>query len=179
MWNQVGIPYTVAVVPSSSVQLSHSVVADSLRPHGLQRARLPCPSPASGVCSTSCPSSQWCHPTISSSVVPFSSCLQSFPATGKRNLLLQHELFQGVRDQGCGIRIGVESSFSSHLVLFSGEWGHLPEEYDMTMIWAMLCVCVSCSIVSDSLRPHGLSMEFSRQAYWSGLPFLSPGDQHS
>ena len=54
----------------------------TLQPHGLQHARLPCPSPAPGVCSNSCPSSQWCHPTISSSVVPLSSCLQSFPASG-------------------------------------------------------------------------------------------------
>ena len=60
----------------------HSVMSDSLRPHGLQHARLPCPSPTPRVCSNSCPSSQWCHPTISSSVVPFSSCLQSFPASG-------------------------------------------------------------------------------------------------
>ena len=54
---------------------------DSLRPYGLQHARLPCPSPTPGVCSNSCPSSQWCHPTISSSVIPF-SCLQSLPASG-------------------------------------------------------------------------------------------------
>ena len=53
-----------------------------LRPHGLQHARLPCPSPTPGACSNLRPSSQWCHPTISSSVVPFSSCLQSFPASG-------------------------------------------------------------------------------------------------
>ena len=53
----------------------------TLRPHGLQHARLPCPSPTPGACSNSCPLSQWCHPTISSSVVPFSSCLQSFPAS--------------------------------------------------------------------------------------------------
>ena len=53
---------------------------DSLRPHGLQHARLPCPSPTPGPCSNSCSSSWWCHPTISSSVSPFSSCLQSFPA---------------------------------------------------------------------------------------------------
>ena len=55
---------------------------DSLRPHGLQHARLPCPSPTPGVYPNSCPQSRWCHPTISSSVVPFSSCLQSFPASG-------------------------------------------------------------------------------------------------
>ena len=66
----------------SSVQFSHSVVSDSLWPHGLQHARLPCLSPTPGVYSNSCPLSQWCHPTISSSVVPFSSCPQSFPASG-------------------------------------------------------------------------------------------------
>ena len=54
----------------------------TLRLHGLQHARLPCPSSTPGACSSSCPLSQWCHPTISSSVVPFSSCLQSFPASG-------------------------------------------------------------------------------------------------
>ena len=59
-----------------------SVVANSLWPHGLQHVRLPCPSPTPGACSNPCPSSQWCHPTISSSVIPFSSCLQSFPALG-------------------------------------------------------------------------------------------------
>ena len=57
-----------------------SVVSDSLRPHGLQHARPPCPSPSPGVGSNPCPLSRWCQPTISSSVVPFSSCLQSFPA---------------------------------------------------------------------------------------------------
>ena len=61
---------------------SHSVVSDSLWPHGLQHARLPCPSPTPGACSNSCPLSRWCDPTISSSVIPFSSCLQSFLASG-------------------------------------------------------------------------------------------------
>ena len=68
-------------VQFSSVQLSHSVVSDSLRPHESQHARPPCPSPTPGVHPNSCPSSRWCHPTISSSVIPF-SCLQSFPASG-------------------------------------------------------------------------------------------------
>ena len=64
-----------------SVQFSCSVVSDSLQPHGLQHTRPPCPSPAPRVYPNSCPLSQWCHPAISSSVVP-SSCLQSFPASG-------------------------------------------------------------------------------------------------
>ena len=61
---------------------SRSVMSNSLQPHGLQHADLPCPSPSPRACSNSCPLSQWCHPTISSSAVPFSSCFQSFPASG-------------------------------------------------------------------------------------------------
>ena len=66
----------------SLVQFSHSVVSDSLWPHEPQHARHPCPSPTLGVYPNPCPLSQWCHATISSSVVPFSSFLQSFPASG-------------------------------------------------------------------------------------------------
>ena len=69
------------VLSFSSVQVSHSVVSDSLRPHELQHARPPCPSPSPGVHSDSRPSSQWCHPAISASVVPFSFCPQSLPAS--------------------------------------------------------------------------------------------------
>ena len=65
----------------ASVQYNHSVVSNYLRPHGLQHARLPCPSPTPRACTTSCPLSRWCHPTTSSSVLPF-SYLQSFPASG-------------------------------------------------------------------------------------------------
>ena len=65
-----------------SVQLSHSVMCNSLLPHGLQHARPPCPSPTPGVYSSSCPLSQWCHQIISSSVISFSFYLQSFPASG-------------------------------------------------------------------------------------------------
>ena len=65
-----------------SVQFTCSVVSESLQPHGLQHTSLPYPSPTPGACSNTRQLSQWCHPTISSSVVPFSSCLQSFPASG-------------------------------------------------------------------------------------------------
>ena len=65
-----------------SVQFSRSVMSNSLWPHGLQHTKPPCPSPTPKVYSNSCPLSRWCHPTISSSVVPFSSCLQSFSASG-------------------------------------------------------------------------------------------------
>ena len=90
-----------------SVQFSCSVTSDSLWPHGLQHTRPPCPSPTPGVYPNACPSSWWCHPTISSSVIPFASCLQSFPASGSfpislfftsggRSLefQLQHQSFQ-------------------------------------------------------------------------------------
>ena len=88
----------------SSVQFSCSVVSDSLRPHGLQHARLPCPSPTPRACLNSCPSSWWCHPTISFCVVPFSSCLQSFPASGS---FLRGQFF--ISD---GPRIGASTSAS-------------------------------------------------------------------
>ena len=66
----------------SSVQFTHSVVSDFLRPHELQHTRTPCPSTTPRVYPNSCPLSRWCYPTILSSVIPFSSCLQSFPASG-------------------------------------------------------------------------------------------------
>ena len=81
--NTVYSSLTVCPPPIQSVsQFSRSVVSDCLRPHESQHARPPCPSPTPGVYSNSCPSSWWCHPAISSSVVPFSSCPQSLPASG-------------------------------------------------------------------------------------------------
>ena len=94
---------------SCSYHFSCSVMSNSLWPHGLQDTRLPCPSPTLGVCSDSCPSSRWRHPTISSSVVLFSSCLQSFPASGSFPI----------------------------------------DTYYIEL------VNVSCSVMSDSLWPHG------------------------
>ena len=83
---------------------SCSVVSYSLRPHGLQHARHPCPSSSPRACSNSCPSSQWCHPTIWSSLVPFSSCLQSFPASKS---FLMSQLFKSG-----GQNIGASASAS-------------------------------------------------------------------
>ena len=90
---------------SFSVQFSHSVVSSSLPPHGLQHARLPCPSPTRRACSNSCPMSQWCHPTISSSAVPFSSCLQSFPASGS------FQMSQLFASSGQSIGVSASASF--------------------------------------------------------------------
>ena len=83
----------------SLVQFSHSVVSDSLGPHGLQYTMPPCPSPTPWVYSNSCPLNWWCHPTISSSVVPFSSHLQSFPASGSFPM----SQFFAPGDQGIGV----------------------------------------------------------------------------
>ena len=83
---------------------SRSVVSDSLQPRGPQHARPPCPSPTPRACSNSCPSSRWCHPTVSSSVVPFSSCPQSLPASGSFPV---SQFFPS-----CGQRIGVSASAS-------------------------------------------------------------------
>ena len=89
MWPKANEYYGILILSSLenqdccvSVQFSHSVVSDSLQPHGLQHARPSCPSPTPRVYSNSCPLSRWCHSTISSSAVPFSSCSQSFPASG-------------------------------------------------------------------------------------------------
>ena len=72
----------LATLCEEPVQFSCSVMSDSLQSHGPQHARLPCPSPNPGVYPNSCPSSRWCHPTIPSSVIPFSACPQSFQASG-------------------------------------------------------------------------------------------------
>ena len=97
----------------SSVQFSCSVMSVSLQPHGLQHARLSCPSPTPGACSISCPSNWWCDPTISSSVVPFSSFLQSFPASGSFSM---SEFFTSD-----GQIIGVSAS-TSVLLMIIQDW---------------------------------------------------------
>ena len=93
------------LVQKVSVQFSHSVMSNSLWLHGLQHARPPCPSPTPRAYSNSCPSSQWCHPTNSSSVLPFSSCTQSFPASGSFPI---SQLFAS----GCTSGIGASASAS-------------------------------------------------------------------
>ena len=100
----------------SSVQFSHLVVSNSLRPHESQHARPPCPSPTPRVYSNSCPSSQWCHPAISSSVVPFSSCPQFLPASGSFPM---SQLFAWG-----GQNIGV-SALASVLLMNTQDWSPL------------------------------------------------------
>ena len=104
-----------------SIQFSCSVVSDSLPPHGLQHARPPCPSPIPGVYSNSCPLSQWCHPTISSSVVLFSSCSQSLSASGS----LQMSQCFASRGQSFSFTIS-PSNENSGLISFRMDWLDLP-----------------------------------------------------
>ena len=113
---------------------SRSVVSDSLGPHGLQCARLPCPSPSPRACSNSCPSGQWCHPTLSSSVVLLASCLQSFSASGS---FPRSQLFESG-----GQSIGASAS-ASVLPMNIQDWSPLP--------WTSLI----------SLQSKGLSRVFS------------------
>jgi len=104
------LPQTSKMVITSGdegVQFSHSVVSDSLRPRGPQHAMLPCPSPAPRTYSNSCPLSDWCHPTISSSVIPFSSCLQSFPAPG--SFLMSQFFASGGQSIGASVSASVLS----------------------------------------------------------------------
>ena len=100
----------------SSVQFSRSVVSNSLRPHESQHARPPCPSPTPRVHSDSCPSSRWCHPAISSSVVPFSSCPQSLPASA--SFQMSQPFASG------GQSIGVSASASA-LPMNTQDWSPL------------------------------------------------------
>ena len=103
-------------IVTSSVQFSHSVVSDSLQPHERQHARPPCPSPTPGVYPNPCPLSGWCHPTTSSSVIPFSSCPQSFPASGSFQM---SQLFTSG-----GQSVGVSAS-TSVLPMNTQDWSPL------------------------------------------------------
>ena len=121
------------------VFFSHSVVPNSWWPHGLQHARLPCPSLFPRACLSSCPSSRWCHPTISSSVIPFSSCLQSFPASGSFPMSRPFP--------SCGQSFGASAS-ASVLPMNIQDWFPLGLSG-----WI-------------SLQPKGLSRVFSNTTIW-------------
>ena len=123
----------------NSVQFSHSVVYEFLQPHGLQHTRLPSPSPTPGAYSNSCPSSQWCRPTISSSVVPFSSRPQSFPASG--SFPVSQVFASG------GQRIGASASASVLLMSIQG-WFPLA-----------LAVKIPNKLVDSSIKQHEISFK--------------------
>ena len=104
-----------------SVQFSHSVVSYSLWPHGEQHNRLPCPSPTPRACSNSRPLSRWCDPNIPSSVVPFSSCLQSFPASGSFKWVSSHQVAKVAKYWSFSFSTGPSNEYSG-LVSFRIDW---------------------------------------------------------
>ena len=105
LWDCTEVCVSLCDIQFSSVQFSRSVMSDSLWPHGPQHARLPCPSPTPGVYQNSCPLSRWCHPTILSSVVLFSSPSQSFSASG--SLQMSHLFESGGQSIGVSVSTSV------------------------------------------------------------------------
>ena len=171
--NWISIPY--------SVQFSHSVVSSSLWPHGLQHTRFPCSSPTPRAYSNSWQSSWWCHPTISSSLIPFSSCLQSFPASG--SFPMSQFFASGgpsIGSSASALPMNIQDWFplgSTGLISLQfhisinvyGQWTTV-----MYMLHAQLCSALSnlmdCSPQDSSV--HGIS----RKEYWNWLLFPSPGN---
>ena len=171
----------------SSVQFSCSVLSDSLRPHGLQLARLPCPSPTPGACSNSWPLSQWCQSIISSSVSPFSFCLQSFPASG--SFLISQFFASG------GQSIGASASASndySGLISFRTDWfdlfavqGILKSflKHHSSKVSVLQCSAFFMVQLSHPFRTTGKTIVLTMQIFvgkvllcfiirWLGLSFL-------
>ena len=143
----------------ASVQFSHSVMSDSLPPHEWQHARPPCPSPTPGVHSNPCSSSWWCHPTISSSVIPFSSCPQSFPASGS----FQVSQFFASGGQS----IGVSASISV-LPMNTQDWSPLG--------WTGWISLQSKGLQESSPTPQFKSINFSALSFLYSPTFTSIHD---
>ena len=139
----------------SSVQFSHSVVSDSLQPHESQHARPPCPLPTPGVYPNPCPSSRWCHPTISTSVVPFSSCPQSFPASGSFPM---SQLFTSDWPNYCNFSFSISPS-NEHpgLISFRMDWLDL----------------LAVQGTSKSLLQHHKSVNYLELSFLYSPPFTS------
>ena len=169
--------------PYSSVQFSHSVVPSSLWPHGQQHTRLPCPSPTPGAYSNSCPSSWWCHPTISSSAFPFSSCLKSFPATGSfpvSPFFTSGGQSTGVSASASVLSMNIQDWFPLGWTgLISLQSLGLSRVFSITTVQKHQFFSTQLSFwwlshvqlfVTPWTVAHQstLSIEFSRQEYWSG-----------
>jgi len=127
-------------------------MSDSLQPHGLQHSRPPCPSPTPGVYPNSCPLSWWCHPTISSSVIPFSSCPQSFPASGSFPM---SQLFASG-----GQSIGASASASVFLQSIQG--------WFLLILTGLISLLSNCS--RQAIYPGSLSLGTTSPTSWGGLP---------
>ena len=150
---------------SSSVQFSHSVVSDSLRPHESQHARPPCPSLTPGVHLNSCPLSRWCHPTISSSVIPFSFCPQSLPAASAKSLQSCPTLCDPIDGSPPGSPVpGILQPRTLEWVVFS---------FSNAWMWEVKVTSLSrvqlLATAWTAAHQAPPSMGFSRQEYWSGL----------
>jgi len=122
-----------------SVQFSRSVMSDSLWPHGLQHARLPCPPPIPRACSNSYPLSQWCHPTISSSIVPFSFCFQPFPASG--SFPMSQFVTSGGQSIGVSER-GRKSQIKTLTIAKTAQ--EETQSYQPSHILSQTCTCYMC-----------------------------------
>ena len=159
---------------ASLVQFSHSVMSDSLQPRGLWHARLFCPSPTPRACSNSL--IEWCHTTISSSVVPFSYCLQSFPASGALHAATakSHQSWPTLCDPIDGRSPG--SPVPGILQARTLEWVAI--SFSNAWKWRVKGKLLSCVQLSANLWTLAYqappSMGFSRQEYWSGVPLPSP-----
>ena len=136
-------------------------MSNSLWPHGLQHARPPCPLPTLGVYSNSCPLSQWCHPTTSSSVIPFSSCLQSFPASG--SFLISQFFASG------GQSIGVSAS-ASVLPMNIQDW--FPSGWTG---WISLQSKELSRVFSDTTVQSINSLALSFFIAWLSHPYMTAG----
>ena len=138
--------------------LTHSVVSSSLWPPQLQHARPPCLSPSPGICSNLCPLSQWCHPTISSSVVPVSSCLQSFPASGSSPM--SQFLASGGQSTGA-------SASSSVLPMNIQDWFPL----EMTGLISLLSKGLSRVFSSTTVQKHQSAISIHTSTlFWHSPP---------
>ena len=154
------------VIAEFSIQFSCSVVSDSLQTHGLQYARPPCPSPTPRVYSNSCPLSWWCHPTISFSVIPISSHLQSFPASGS----FQMSQFFTSGSQSIGV-----SALASVFPMKIQDWFPL----ELTGLISMQSKGLSRVFSNTTVRKHqffsvavhGVTKSWTRLSDWTGLNF--------
>ena len=156
IWKQPKCPSTdnEYIYLQSVSQFSHSVVSDSLRHHGLQHASLPCPSPTPGACSNSCPLSWWYHPTISSSVIPFSSLPSIFSSIGVfSNELALHNRWQSIETSASTsvLPMNIQVWFPLRLTgLISLLSKGLSRVFSRTTIWKHLFFCVQPSLWSNS-----------------------------
>ena len=158
-----------------TIQFSHSVISDSLKPHGLQHTRLPCPSPTPGAYSNSSPSNRWCHPNISASVIPFSPCLQFFPAS--RSFPMMSQFFTsggqsiGVSDSASVLPMKIQDWFPLGLTgLISLQSEGLSRVFSNTTVQKHQFFSVQLSLRSNS---HIHTQLLEKPQLWLDRPLLA------